>query len=126
MQPSPLLVLVSIGLAAAWPASADSPARQGQRVPQKHHAARSLPKLPAAALVRLPARADGFAPAPMPDQDILAPIAPANRDPHVTPTLFRLTNAFPGDGYVYGSSPQGMDDKRALTIPGVKLSAPLR
>jgi hypothetical protein len=68
----------------------------------------------------------GFTVAPMPDPDMTAPPVPENRQPHVTPTLFRLKNAYPGDGYVYGSSPQGMDDRKAATIPGVMLSVPIR
>ena len=68
----------------------------------------------------------GFTAAPMPDPDLTAPPVPENRQPHVTPTLFQLKNAYPGDGYVYGSSPQGMDDRKAATIPGVMLSVPIR
>lgn len=68
----------------------------------------------------------GFTAAPMPNADLSAPPIPEDRRPHVAPTLFQLKNAYPGDGYVYGSSPQGMDDRKAATIPGVILSVPIR
>jgi hypothetical protein len=61
----------------------------------------------------------------MPNPDITAPAEPQQPETHFAPALFRLNNAYPGDGYVYGSSPQGMDDRRAATIPGLKLTTPL-
>ncbi len=69
---------------------------------------------------------EGYTPAPVPNPDMDEPTSPENRTPHITPTMFPLTNEHRGDGYVYGSSPQGMDDTRALTIPGVALSVPIR
>jgi hypothetical protein len=62
----------------------------------------------------------------MPNPDLTAPPVPENRRPHIAPTLFQLKNTYSGDGYVYGSSPQGMDDRKAATIPGVTLSVPIR
>jgi len=63
---------------------------------------------------------------PLGKPDLTAPPIPENRRPHIAPTLFQLKNTYSGDGYVYGSSPQGMDDRKAATIPGVTLSVPIR
>jgi hypothetical protein len=67
-----------------------------------------------------------FAPAPVPNPDINAPIEPEDRRLHLAPTEFRLTNEYIGQGYPYGSSPQGMDDRHAAVIPGIKLTAPIQ
>ena len=72
-----------------------------------------------------PVAASRLTAAPIPNRDIVAPAEPENPRTHLAPALFRLSNDYYGDGYVYGSSPQGMDDRKAATIPGLKLVTPL-
>jgi hypothetical protein len=63
--------------------------------------------------------------AAVPNRDMTAPVEPENPRPHLAPALFRLSNQYPRDGYVYGSSPKGMDDLKVARIPGLTLSTPL-
>src|SRR5689334_14644253 len=61
----------------------------------------------------------GFAPAPVPDTTKTAPVSPVESRTHAEPTVFDLGMKYQGDGYVYGSSPQAMDDRRAAKAPGL-------
>jgi hypothetical protein len=61
----------------------------------------------------------------MPDPDARPPVERDNPHTHIAPTLFELTNHFVGDGYPYGSSPQGMDDRRAARVPVIVVTTPL-
>ena len=123
------VALALLSLVAAAPQ--DSGRHRPTPKPQLHkskahtpaHTARRAPTREQSSIV---SRGDGFTAAPTPNLDVTAPPVPENRQPHVAPTMFQLKNAYPGDGYVYGSSPQGMDDRKAATIPGVMLSVPLR
>jgi hypothetical protein len=63
--------------------------------------------------------------APVPNLDMTGPAEPENPRTHLAPAIFRLSNQYPGDGYVYGSSPKGMDDLKVAVIPGLKLTTPL-
>lgn len=87
------------------------------------HATRRSPGQQSAPVARDDARA--FTAAPRPNPDLQAPVPPENRSPHVAPTLFDFKTDYIGDGYVYGSSPQGMDDRRSTATPGVKLTVPV-
>jgi hypothetical protein len=121
------VALISLVAAAPQGDGQHRPASRAQlHKPKTHapaHTVRRAPTRHESSVVR---RGDGFTAAPVPNPDLNAPPIPENREPHVAPTLFQLKNAYPGDGYVYGSSPQGMDDRKAATIPGVTLSVPLR
>jgi hypothetical protein len=55
-----------------------------------------------------------------------APTSPVESRTHAEPTLFDLGNKYQGDGYVYGSSPQAMDDRRAMKVPGIEVKVPLK
>ena len=110
---SVLLVLLTFGSMAG--------ARERSRGPSHHspQVSRGSDQVSAAAA---PSR---FSPAPVPNRDVVAPTQPENPRTHLAPSVFRLSNQYPGDGYVYGSSPQGMDDRKAALIPGLKLVTPL-
>ena len=88
-------------------------------VPSRHtpHLTRGSDRMSA------PVAASRLAPAPVPNRDIVAPTEPEKPRTHLTPAVFRLSDHYSGDGYVYGSSPQGMDE--AAMIPGIKLVMPL-
>ncbi len=125
------IAVALIALAAAAPQDggqhrpASGPQPHKSRTHTPAHTPRRAPSRDESGIVT---RGDGrgFTAAPMPDLDVTAPPVPEDRRPHVAPMLFELKNAYPGDGYVYGSSPQGMDDRKAATIPGLKLSVPIR
>lgn len=130
------LSLLAVGLCAGSGVAAakDAPSRPARSETRSHprptHHAHVRPTKPArpqvqANRVTSDRDARGFGPAPTPNQDLSAPSVPEARGPNVSPTVFHLNNRYAGDGYVYGSSPQGMDDRRAATIPGVKLSMPV-
>jgi hypothetical protein len=129
-----LIALALLALVAAAPqdgvrhGAEHEPARKAQLYKTRTHlpapvARRSTPRQKG---TPTPDYIAGFTAAPVPNQDLTAPPVPEDRQPHIAPTLFDIKNAYPGDGYVYGSSPQGMDDRKAATIPGIKLSVPLR
>jgi hypothetical protein len=64
--------------------------------------------------------------APVPNESVRAPTSPVESRTHAEPTLFDLGNKYQGDGYVYGSSPQAMDDRRAMKVPGIEVKVPLK
>jgi hypothetical protein len=120
------LWLVAVPALADRQKPADRPAPTYRARPEAvaRRAPHPAPRTPRTS--RLASRTDGFVAAPMPDPDIGTPPVPEDRRAKLAPTLFRLTNDFRGDGYPYGSSPQGMDDKKSLTVPGVKFSLPIQ
>jgi hypothetical protein len=67
-----------------------------------------------------------FTAAPVPNTAATAPVSPTESRTHAEPTLFDLGTKYTGDGYVYGSSPQAMDDRRAQKAPGVEVKVPLK
>lgn len=117
--------------------AAAAPAEQGQAPPpsaaKAKHAQHRPPhhtRQPLASRATRPeapvATAPGFTPAPVPDLAKTAPVSPVESRTHAEPTLFDLGNKYQGDGYIYGSSPQGMDDRRAAKVPGVEVKVPLK
>lgn len=65
-----------------------------------------------------------FSPAPTPDDEF----APSRRDPlsiDTEPKLFTVKTQFRGDGYPYGATSQGLDDKEEVKVPGVNVRFPL-
>jgi hypothetical protein len=125
-----LVPLALVLLAAA------GPVEQGQGTsPSRHHQThRKTPPRLATPMATDPAsptpsRRDpgtAYTPAPLPNQAVTAPTSPVESRPHGEPTLFDLSRQYRGDGYVYGSSPQGMDDRRSAHVPGVELKVPLK
>jgi hypothetical protein len=93
--------------------------------PAKAHARAKSSRRVASAVPPRPAPPPPDA-APIPDRDIQAPVVRAEDAPVASPTLFQFHNQYRGDGYIYGSSPQGFDDRHAVTVPGVNFSVPLR
>lgn len=69
--------------------------------------------------------AQTFQAAPTPD-DAEAPVTREKPRPEGGPTLFVFRTQFRGDGYPYGASPQGLDDKYAVKVPGVNVTVPLQ
>lgn len=67
-----------------------------------------------------------YEPAPMPNEDLYAPLQPADPDPRISPTVFRPSRQFRGDGYSAGSSSQGYQERHMLPAAGVNLSVPLK
>lgn len=72
------------------------------------------------------ANAPIFEPAPMPNPDLYAPIQRANEDPKISPTLFEPMRQFRGDGYSFGSTSQGYEQRHMLPAAGANLSVPLK
>ena len=117
--------------------AAAGPAEQGQAPPpsaaKAKHAQHRPPhhaRQPVASRATRPeaprvATAPGFTPAPVPRLGKDRPGLAVESRTHAEPTLFDLGNKYQGDGYVYGSSPQGMDDRRAAKVPGVEVKVPL-
>ncbi len=64
-------------------------------------------------------------PAPVPNLDARAPAAPDPTGLSARPALFHLRRTVTGDGYPYGASLQEQDDRRAVRVPGVRLTLPL-
>ncbi|MBN9563161.1 MAG: hypothetical protein J0H14_20925 [Alphaproteobacteria bacterium] len=122
------LALISLVAAAPQDGGQPRPAAKPQLHKSRTHTPTHTARQPGPAENSAAARVNdgGFTAAPIPNPDLTAPPVPENRQPHVAPTLFQLKNTYSGDGYVYGSSPQGMDDRKAATIPGVTLSVPIR
>lgn len=110
---SALLILPAFGSLAGAAERTRSPSRHSR------HLTRGSDRMSA------PLAATRFAPAPVPNRDIVAPPEQENPRTHLAPAVFRLSGQYYGDGYVYGSSPQGMDDRKAAIIPGLTLVTPL-
>jgi hypothetical protein len=124
-----MVPLALVLLAAAGPVPQD----QGT-APARHQTHRKTPPRPAKPVAAEPARTapprrdpgSAFTPAPLPNEAVTAPTSPVESRTHAEPTLFDLSRQYRGDGYVYGSSPQGMDDRRAAHVPGVEVKVPLK
>lgn len=121
------LAVASLLLLPLATTSSDARDRSPSATRQAHHPARRTSRVQSPHATPLASRNAGtvFAPAPVPDQDVSAPVEPENRDPHVAAAVFRLANEYVGHGYPYGSSPKAMDDRKVAIIPGIKLSVPL-
>ena len=68
----------------------------------------------------------GFAPAPLPDQDLFAPITRQSGDPSVSPGLFTRKNQYHGEGLPAASSVQAEQDRHATPGAELNLSMPLQ
>lgn len=73
-----------------------------------------------------PSNAPAFEPAPMPNQDLFAPVQRASEDPQINPTVFKPSTQFRGDGLLPGSTSQGYEERHMLPGYGVNLSVPLK
>jgi hypothetical protein len=67
-----------------------------------------------------------FEPAPLPNQDLFAPVQRANEDPQVNPALFRPSTQFRGDGVLPGSSAQSYEERHLMPAAGLNLNVPLK
>jgi hypothetical protein len=126
MVPLALMLLVAAGPVQQGQETAPDRHRQTHRKPPPRPAKPVVaqPTPPAVPAPRNPGSA--FTPAPLPNAAITAPTSPVESRTHAEPTLFDLSRQYRGDGYVYGSSPQGMDDRRSAHVPGVELKVPLK
>jgi hypothetical protein len=131
----PLALVLLAGAGPVEPGHGTAPRRhqahQTKNTTQAHRKAPPRPAKQAATELTNPAPArrdpdSAFTPAPLPNDAMTAPISPVESRTHAEPTLFDLTREYRGDGYVYGSSPQGRDDRRSAHVPGVELKVPLR
>ena len=64
--------------------------------------------------------------APVPDQDVDAPLDVKKPEASVGPKFFSQKTIFQGDGYNYASSEQATLDGRRLGVPGLGLSVPVK
>lgn len=67
-----------------------------------------------------------FEPAPLPNQDLFAPVQRANEDPQINPALFRPSTQFRGDGVLPGSSAQSYEERHMMPAAGLNLNVPLK
>lgn len=67
-----------------------------------------------------------FEPAPIPNQDLFAPVQRANEDPQISPTVFRPGTQFRGDGVLPGSSAQSYEERHMMPAAGLNLNVPLK
>jgi hypothetical protein len=72
------------------------------------------------------AAAPRFEPAPLPNQDLFAPVQRANEDPQVNPALFKPSTQFRGDGVLPGSSAQSYEERHLMPAAGLNLQVPLK
>jgi hypothetical protein len=134
--PAALLILASLAAAvAAAPAALADPAPADQAAPAHRVAVRKAAykvrraPIPASGDVfggaaAAPAASTGFAEAPMPNDEI-APAARTLSAVNTEPKLFTMKTQFRGDGYPYGATSQGLDDKYSVQVPGVDVTVPL-
>ena len=73
-----------------------------------------------------PSDAPAFEPAPMPNHDLYAPVQRASEEPKFSPTVFKPSTQFSGDGLLPGSNSQGYEERHMLPGYGVNLSVPLK
>ncbi len=69
--------------------------------------------------------ASRFETAPTPS-DASAPVRQEPPQIDTEPKLFTVKTQFKGDGFPYGATSQGLDDKYQVQVPGVNVTVPLR
>lgn len=70
--------------------------------------------------------ASGFDVAPTPNQNSFAPRAVESLGPEVSPSVLGgKLNTYRGEGFVSGSTPQGMQQPKRMPMPGISLKVPL-
>jgi len=73
-----------------------------------------------------PNGAPAYVPAPMPNQDLYAPVERASEDPQLKPTVFRPDAQFRGDGFSPGSTSQSYEERHLMPGFGANFSVPLK
>ncbi len=68
---------------------------------------------------------NGYTPAPMPNSEEVAPVAPQSAQPQWSPSLFRAGRTYRGEGFVPGSSVQASQNRNVHPAPGISLNVPL-
>ena len=69
---------------------------------------------------------NGYAAAPMPNQDASAPRIVESQGPEVAPSMLgSKTTSFRGDGFISGSTPQVAQQPKKMPLPGISLKVPL-
>ena len=69
---------------------------------------------------------NGYAAAPMPNQDASAPRVAESQGPEVSPAFIGgKTTGTRGDGFVPGSTPQVVQQPKKMPLPGISLKVPL-
>jgi hypothetical protein len=94
-----------------------------------HHRTRHLhlqTQVPVPDAARPETDAAGTTPAPMPNEDIGPPRAPASTSPSLDPGSLHLHYPPLGDGYLPGSSPQDMANSQTPKVPGATYTVPLQ
>jgi hypothetical protein len=89
-----------------------------------------LPRAEPAPIAASPAsvapEANLLAPAPVPNQDIDAPISLTGTEPRLSPALLSRKKTFEGDGFSHGSGQDYGLDERTPPAPGLNLSVPVK
>ncbi len=68
----------------------------------------------------------GYDIAPMPNQNSSAPRVVESTSPEVSPSMLGgKSNSYRGEGFVSGSSPQGIQQPKRMPMPGISLKVPL-
>ena len=70
--------------------------------------------------------APAFEPAPIPNQDLFAPVQRASEDPQLNPAIFKPNTQFRGDGVLPGSSAQNYEERHMMPAAGLNLNVPLK
>jgi hypothetical protein len=87
----------------------------------RHHTVKPPPRLNATVA---PPQLPG-SPAPVPDENAAAPPDDKPQQAEVSPGIMQLHYPPMGNGYIPGSSPQAMDDRRTAKAGGVEVTLPL-
>lgn len=67
-----------------------------------------------------------FQNAPMPDEDVQAPVGGEQPQTQLAPKMLSPNSLFQGDGYSYGSDQQSSLDRRKAAAAGLGLSVPVQ
>lgn len=69
---------------------------------------------------------EGYALAPMPNQDVFIPRIVGSTGPVVAPSMLGgKSNTYRGEGFMSGSTPQATQQPRRMPMPGISLKVPL-
>lgn len=73
-----------------------------------------------------PSNAPTYEPAPMPNNDLYAPVQRASEDPQINPAVFNTKAQYHTDGILPGSSSQDYEERHMLPGYGLNLLVPLK
>jgi len=68
---------------------------------------------------------NAYTPAPMPDEDINAPLQPGSHGTQLAPSLYQDKAIMRGNGYSYGASEQAIQNRAVDIAPIMAMKVPL-